>query len=425
MGGAADDELWSVPGFADITGAEDVLAATLMASHMLPADRLGDLLRQAGIAIGAVDVSMWLVDYGQAFLKPSEDGRGELGDTDGTIPVTGTTAGRAFARGEPVESDHPVPHRWVPIIDGTERLGVLRFEFADPLTEDQRRLSDALTSLGGELLVGKRPHTDHYEMQRRQSKMNLAAELQWRQFPPLESSMPAAAVAGFVEPAYGVGGDGFDYSINGEILDLTIYDAIGHGLHSALLSTLIIASLRHSRRLRLGLAERLAVADQVISESFKGDFVTAQVAQLSTGTGRLTWANAGHPLPMLIRDGDVVGELLCEPRPPVGVHQMNGAPTAVETVQLQPSDRVLFYTDGLVEGGRRGGSRFGVERLADLLARAHSEGLGCAETIRQLGHKVLEHAQYELNDDATMLLVEWRGMRMHQRSTRRHSVSRA
>ena len=43
--------------------------------HMLPADRLGDLLRQAGIAIGAVDVSMWLVDYGQAFLKPSEDGR--------------------------------------------------------------------------------------------------------------------------------------------------------------------------------------------------------------------------------------------------------------------------------------------------------------------------------------------------------------
>ena len=418
------DEVWFVPGFADIIGAQDVLAATLQASHMLPADRVDDLLRQAGAAIGAVDVSMWLIDYGQAFLKPSEDGRGDLGDPDRTIPVTGTTAGRAFARGEPIESDHPVPHRWVPIIDGTERLGVLRFEFADPLTVEQRRLSDDLTSLGGELLVGKRPHTDRYEMQRRQHDMSLAAELQWRQLPPLESSMPAAAVAGFVEPAYGVGGDGFDYSINGEILDLTIYDAVGHGLHSALLSTLMIASLRHGRRLRLVLAERLAIADEALSESFQGDFVTAQVAQLSTGTGRLNWANAGHPLPMLIRDGDVVGELQCEPRPPVGLHRMQSAPTAVATVQLQPSDRVLFYTDGLVEGGRRGGSRFGVERLADLLARAHSEALGCAETIRQLGHKVLEHAHYELNDDATMLLVEWRGTRTHQPSTQPLSVTR-
>ena len=410
MGSSRDDELWFVPGFADLVGAVDVLAATLQASHMLPPDRVSDLLRRAGIAIGAVDVSMWLIDYGQAFLKPSDDDNGDLEHSDGTISVTGTAAGRAFARGEPIESDHPVPHRWVPILDGTERLGVLRFEFPAALTADQRRLSDALTSLGGELLVGKRPHTDHYEMQRRQHEMNLAAELQWQQLPPLESSMPAAAVAGFVEPAYGVGGDGFDYSINGDIVDLTIYDAVGHGLHSALLSTLMIASLRHGRRLRLGLAERLAVADEAISGSFRGDFVTAQVAELSTVTGRLNWANAGHPLPLLVREGVVVGELKCAPRPPVGLHQLHSEPTVVETVQLQRSDRVLFYTDGLVEGGRRGGSRFGVERLADLLTRAHSDGLGCAETIRQLGHKVLEHADYELNDDATMLLLEWRGV---------------
>ena len=242
MGSSGDGDLWFVPGFADIVGAGDVLAATLQASHMLPPDRVSDLLRQAGVAIGAVDVSMWLIDYGQALLKPSDNGGGDVGHSDGTMLVTGTAAGRAFARGEPIESDHPVPHRWVPILDGTERLGVLRFEFAAALTVEQRRLSDALTSLAGEVLVGKRPHTDRYEMQRRQQAMNLAAELQWQQLPPLESSMPAAAVAGFVEPAYSVGGDGFDYSINGDSMDLTIYDAVGHGLHSALLSTLMIAS---------------------------------------------------------------------------------------------------------------------------------------------------------------------------------------
>ena len=41
------------------------------------------------------------------------------------------TAGRAFARAEPIESDEPDPHRWIPLVDGTERLGVLRFAFAN------------------------------------------------------------------------------------------------------------------------------------------------------------------------------------------------------------------------------------------------------------------------------------------------------
>ena len=328
---------------------------------------MSDLLRRAGLAIGAVDVSMWLIDYGQAFLEPSDDGRGAIGHSDGTIPVTGTRRDAPLpGRADRVRSSCSAPLG----ADPRRHRAIGRASVRVPRTidGDQRRLSDALTSLGGELLVGKRPHTDRYEMQRRQQEMNLAAELQWQQLPPLESSTPAAAVAGFVEPAYGVGGDGFDYSINGDIIDLTIYDAVGHGLHSALLSTLMIASLRHGRRLRLGLAERLAVADEAIGASFPATSSPPRSPSCRRGTGRLDWANAGHPLPMLVRDGVVVGELTCAPRPPVGLHPLHHAPTIVETVQLQRSDRVLFYTDGLVEGGRRGGSRFGVERLADLLA---------------------------------------------------------
>ena len=363
------------------TAGLTLLAAALQAAHTLPPDRLIDLLREAGAAIGALDVSMWLIDYGQSLLKPSVDHTGDVGPHGGTMSVTGTTAGRVFARGESIDSDRPTPHRWVPMLDGTERLGVLRFKFPPPVTQEQRRTSDAITSLAGELLVCKRSHTDRYDMQRHERQMNLAAELQWQQLPPLESTTPAAAVAGFVQPAYGVGGDGFDHSINGDSVDLTIYDAVGHGLHSALLSTLMISSLRHGRRRGLGPAERLAVADEAIRETFRGDFVTAQIAELSSATGTLTWVDAGHPLPMLIRDSLVVGELTCAPRPPVGLQHMSRAATVVGSVQLQPrQDRVLFYTDGLVEGGRRGGPRFGVDRLGDLLARAHSEGLPCAET---------------------------------------------
>ena len=411
MGASADDELWFVPGFRELATASEVLAAALEASHMLPADRLGDLVRQAGLAIGATDVSMWLIDYGQVTLVPilgEDDLAGRRSNV--ALDVASTTAGRAFARAEPIESDGPDPHRWVPLVDGTERLGVLRFAFVERLSEKNRRDSDALASLAGELLVSKREHTDFYALGRRRRDLNLAAEMQWQQLPPLESSMPSAEVAGFVEPAYGVGGDGFDYSLNGDVLDLVIYDAVGHGLHAALLSTLTIAALRHARRRGLGLAERLHAADEAIRTDFRGDFVTAQVAQLSTSTGSMTWVNAGHPPPILVRDGAVVGALSCDPRPPIGFQELQTIPTVIATVQLQPRDRVLLYTDGLIEGGRRGGSRFGFERLADLLRRTGAEGVGCAESVRRLGHSVLEHAAFELHDDATMLLVEWRGL---------------
>ena len=331
--------------------------------------------------------------------------------SDPALDVATTTAGRAFARAQPIESDEPDPHRWIPLVDGTERLGVLRFAFAEPLTDENRREADALAALAGEVLVGKREHTDHYALRRRRREMNLAAEMQWQQLPPLESSMPSAEVAGFVEPAYAVGGDGFDYSLNGDVLDLVIYDAVGHGLHAALLSTLTIAALRHappvSARSRRTSARRRRGDRRRLRRGLRHRPGRPAV---DVDRRRSTWANAGHPPPILVRDGGVVGELRVRAAAAARPPRSADAPTAVETVQLQPRDRVLFYTDGLVEGGRRGGSRFGFERLADLLRRTDAEGLGCAETIRRLGHSVLEHAAFELHDDATMLLVEWRGL---------------
>ena len=88
-----------------------------------------------------------------------------------------------------------------------------------------------------------------------------------------------------MEPAYAVGGDGFDYSLNGDVLDLVIYDAVGHGLHVRAAFDADHRCAAPRPPLRLGLAERLHAADEAIGVDFAGDFVTAQVAQLSTSTG--------------------------------------------------------------------------------------------------------------------------------------------
>ena len=81
--------------------------------------------------------------------------------------------------------------------------------------------------------------------------------------------------------------------------------------------------------------------------------MTAQLGSLALDSGELTWLNAGHPLPLLVRDGSYIGELLCRPSMPLG---FGGSVAEIATVKLQPGDRVLFYTDGVTDtrvAGRR------------------------------------------------------------------------
>src|ERR687897_3953264 len=86
-----DDEPSIVPGVADLDGRV-VLAAALDASHLLPPDRVEALIRQVGRAIGAEEVSMWLIDYGQAFLMPTiaTGRRRAVGRAESALAVAGT-----------------------------------------------------------------------------------------------------------------------------------------------------------------------------------------------------------------------------------------------------------------------------------------------------------------------------------------------
>ncbi len=79
------------------------------------------------------------------------------------------------------------------------------------------------------------------------------------------------------------------------------------------------------------------------------------------------------------------------------------------TTQLQPGDRLLLFSDGVVEARSADGVFFGLDRLLDLLTREESLGQPPPETLRRLIRDVLEHQQGSLQDDATVLLLEWAG----------------
>ena len=93
------------------------------------------------------------------------------------------------------------------------------------------------------------------------------------------------------------------------------------------------------------------------------------------------------------------------PALPIG---LRGGTPPVNEVVLERGDALLFYTDGVTEGGARGGERFGVDRLVDLLGRTLLSGMPPAELLRRLVAAVLEHTAYELHDDTTLLLLQRR-----------------
>jgi serine phosphatase RsbU (regulator of sigma subunit) len=116
-----------------------------------------------------------------------------------------------------------------------------------------------------------------------------------------------------VEPAGNVGGDTFDYSLDRDTLHVSLTDAMGHEEDAALLASLLVGSLRNSRRSGATLAEQAARANSALLQHARPDqFVTGQLLRVDLTAGTAAMVNAGHPHPLRTRDGrveDVGGKL--------------------------------------------------------------------------------------------------------------------
>jgi serine phosphatase RsbU (regulator of sigma subunit) len=376
------------------------LIKLLEASEALPANELVRVVQLAGEVLGAESAMMLVADYSLSSLQPL----GTDGSTGPRQPIAGTLAGRAFERGEIVVSGGDPATVLVPLSEGSERLGVLELVHRS-WDGEARGLLDAVARILVLVLVSKRRYTDVVLRARRTQQLEVAAEMQWDLLPPLTCATRCLSVSGILEPAYSIGGDSFDYAVNPRGIEFAVIDAVGHGISAVLLSVAAITALRNCRREGQSLEAAYHAAGDVIEQQFgDSNFVTAQFGSLAIETGDLTWLNAGHPQPLLVRDGTFIGELHCEASWPLG---LGGAVHEIATQRLQPGDRVLFFTDGVVEAKSVGGEDFGVPRLADFLVRASLDGLSQAETVRRLSASVLAHNGATLSDDASLLLLDF------------------
>jgi serine/threonine protein phosphatase PrpC len=401
-----DEPTTPAPPATGDAAAVDLFDELLRRTHLsAPSDLAGIVARQAA-AIGAGDVVLYLVDYEQALLMP-------LGDAGHPpLSVTGTLAGRAFRTTSVVRSageDGGGERLWLPLLDGTERMGIMAMSFAVDAGVDDRTvaLCERYAHLAALLLVTKSAYGDAFERIRRRGRMTIASELLWELVPPLLFATDRVAIAGMLEPCYDNGGDAFDYAVNEDTLHLGIFDAMGHGLAAAGVAAFGLSAYRHSRRGGHDLAETYAAMDDAVGGQFPGErYVTAVIARLDLDSGRLSWISAGHPPPLVIRDGRHVLPLVAPPSTPLGV-ETPVAPEVAE-VSLEPGDLLLLYTDGLTEARGDDGAMFGTDGLGQFIVREAAAGQTAPETLRRLRHAIVDGALGGLRDDASALLVEWR-----------------
>ena len=385
-----------------------VLSELLRRTHLSAPSDLAGIVAEEAAAMGASTTELYLVNYESDELMPlpkSADDRREA------LSVMGTVAGRAFSGTTILESRAeagPGRRLWVPLLDGTERLGVMGMTFpAEPSSDRLLRACERYAHLVAVLLVAKGAYGDAFTIARRRRPMTLASELVWSLAPPLVFATDHVVLAGLLEPAYDNGGDALDYAANDGVLHLGVFDAMGHGLPAAGVAAFALAAYRHSRRTGLSLEETYDAMHAAVEDQFPGDrFVTAVIARLELESGRLSWISAGHPPPLVFRNRRRTRVLTTEPCLPLGIDLGQAGP-AVTHEALEPGDMLLFYTDGLTEARGTDGKPFEIDGVSAFIEREAAAGHTAPETLRRLRQTIATAHHGPLDDDATAMLVEW------------------
>ena len=267
------------------------------------------------------------------------------------------------------------------------------------------------------MMAGLRDHVERLavvtrEQERVESELAIAARIQesfldqsgWPRRPDLE--VRAACLQ-----AREVGGDFYDYfSLEDGTVGLALGDSSGHGIGAAffmagartLVRAYALAGTTPSQCLE-------AVNRRLQEENGTMMFVTAVYGVLDPRTGRLEFANAGHPSPLVLRaDGSL--EALSAPRcPPLGIR--HGTRYASREVRLQPGDRLVLFSDGLPEAEEASGARFGQPRLEAALRRlAGDPPAGIVAGVQ--GAVTAWAAGAEASDDRSLMVVSWPGPRL-------------
>ncbi|MFE9783303.1 PP2C family protein-serine/threonine phosphatase [Streptomyces sp. NPDC005775] len=374
-----------------------------------PTESLDVVARILKDRLGAVAVSFLITDFtGSSVVRLGAAGSVETGEQARRIPLAGTVYDDVIRTQRPaVEDAGPgaLVQVVAPVTNRGDAIGLLElFLPVAPDTSVLREVGEAAHALAY-VVIANRSFTDLYQWGRRTLPLSLAAEIQHRLLPmSLTCEAAQFAVAGALEPADHVGGDTFDYVLDRDSVQLSITDAMGHDVRAALLATLAVGALRRARRAGADLVEQARQADRALRGHYQPGYVTGQLLRISLRDGTTEFVNAGHPWPLRLRDGQVQ-EIAPEVDLPFGVQAPHDY--RVQALDLRPGDRLVMLSDGMLERNVK------ALDLPDIIVRTGA--LHPREAARSLIGAVVDAGEGHLQDDATIICLDWHGISHSQR----------
>lgn len=343
----------------EIVAAETVLGIAARAVHAMVEELGLDLSRLWLLENGEMRVAAALGDYTQAGLEagiPSPPVQRVL-DTRRRY----VTADVAEAGVDPnwIGPEGIVAFAGFPLILGSELIGVLTGYQRDPIRDEILYLMDSISKYAA-IAIGKTRALERERM--------IARTLQEGLIPRALESLPGVSVsARYFSATSGaeVGGDLYDAFRMGDRCVLFVADVSGKGIAAASTAGLVRHSLRALAARESEGPAIMQFLNQMVVQEGEAQFVTALLGIFDPRTHRLNVTAAGHPPPVLRRRDGTVSEL--EARgPALGLFGESEFDSV--TVDLEPGDSLLMYTDGIVEC-RNDGDMYGVERLLTSIGR--------------------------------------------------------
>jgi len=387
-----------------------LLAAVEDAPPVAAADVVGEVLAQT---LDASEVAFLIADFGGgAVIRLSHTARvlrSGLGrEIAERVPLEGSAHGRALAaQAVRVDEEAGAWRVLAPVTNRGEAIGILEL-LLDHEPDEQAAADVALAAHAlAYVVIANRRFTDLFEWGQRSVPLSLAAEIQHRLLPASYTCEAAQfALAAWLEPAGEIAGDTFDFSLERDTLHLSMTDAVGHALDSAILATVLVGALRNGRRAGLEVAEQAGRASAGLAEHFHDcEYVTGQLVRVDLRTGAAEIVNAGHQPPLRVRAGHV-SYIDLKPDLPFGLGEHA---YQVQPLPLVPGDRVVFLTDGMVE---RNGPDIDIKALVAQGAEMHPR-----EAVQHLIRAVVKATAGRLRDDATVMCLDWHGGARRLRSS--------
>jgi len=381
-----------------------LLAAAEAAAPVEAVDAVAEALTEL---VGAEQVSFLIADFsGDSLIRLGQSAAGAAtrhkgAETGERVALSGTPHGRALAsQSVQVVGDADGACVYAPVTSRGEAVGVLELRLRNGADEQTvADVTEAAHALAY-IVIASRRYTDLYEWGQRSVPLSLAAEIQHRLLPGSYTCESAQfTLAAWLEPAGEVGGDTFDFSLDRGTLHFSITDAMGHTVNASLLATLLVGSIRNGRRRGCDLVEQARLADAALAEhAGELQYVTGQIGCIDLVSGTARIVNAGHPLPLRLRDG-IVDEVPLSACRPFGL--ADDSTYSAQVLPLTPGDRLMFITDGLLERGAAG---------LDLRAILESSrGDHPREAVQHLIQAATAASGGKLADDGTALCLDWHG----------------